>query len=173
VSEPGDATPKIDEALAEVSPERRRRARRLAWAYTAAGVFMLPWIVYLAVTLPKRDLDLHYRAAWVGFDCLLAFTIIRTAYMAFRVDQRVQFAATATATLLIVDAWFDITTSGSRSQFIEALILAAFIEIPSALFSRDLARQVNRRILSLALLEGAGDELAAERRWWRRSQPDR
>ena len=141
----------------------------MAWAYTAASLVMLPWIVYLAVTLPKRDLDLHYRAAWVGFDCLLAFTIIRTAYMAFRVDQRVQFAATATATLLIVDAWFDVTTSGSRSQLIEALILAAFIEIPAALFSMYLARQVNHEILALAHLEGARAEASAERKWWRRN----
>jgi hypothetical protein len=168
VSDLDDAGAEIDEDLAEVSPERRQRARRMAWLYTAAGIIMLPWIVYLAVTLPKRDLDLHYRAAWVGFDCLLAFTIIRTAYMAFRVDQRVQFPATATATLLIVDAWFDVTTSGSRSQLIEALILAAFIEIPSALFSMYLARQVNRRILALAHLEGADAEARAERRWWRR-----
>jgi hypothetical protein len=144
----------------------------MAWAYTGAAVVMLPWIVFLAVTLPKRDLDLHYRAAWVGFDCLLAFAIIRTAYMAFRIDQRVQFAATATATLLIVDAWFDITTSSGRSQLIEALILAAFIEIPAALFSMYLARQVNRRVLALAQLEGARAEAGAQRRWWRRHGSD-
>ena len=84
------------------------------------------------MTLPKRQFDLHYRAAWVGFDVLLVFAIARTAYMAFRVDQRVQFPATATATLLIVDAWFDVTTSGGRGQFFEALLLAVCIEIPAA-----------------------------------------
>ena len=56
--------------------------------------------------------------------------------MAFRVDQRVQFPATATATLLVVDAWFDMTTSGEpRGQFFEALVLAVFVEIPAAVFS--------------------------------------
>jgi hypothetical protein len=122
----------------------------MAWLYTAAAVILLPWIAYLAVTLPRRNLDLHYRAAWVGFDCLLVFAITRTAYMAFRVDQRVQFAAMATATLLIVDAWFDVTTSGSRTQLLWALVLAAFVEIPSALFSIHLARQVNRRLVERA-----------------------
>ncbi len=130
----------------------------MAWLYTAAAMALLPWIVYLAVTLPKRNLDLHYRAAWVGFDCLLAFAIIRTAYMAFRVDQRVQFPAIATATLLIVDAWFDITTASSRSQFFEALLLAALFEVPAAVFSLYLARQVNRRIWDLAVARASAGE---------------
>jgi hypothetical protein len=134
--------------------EARRRARRLAWLYTAAATVLLPWIAYLAATLPRRQFDLHYRAAWVGFDVLLVVAITRTAYMAFRVDQRVQFAATATATLLIVDAWFDMTTSGSHTQFFEALVLAVLIEIPAAVFSIYVARSVNRRALESARLFG-------------------
>jgi hypothetical protein len=131
----------------------------MAWLYTAAAVALLPWIVYLAVSLPKRNLDLHYRAAWVGFDILLAFAIVRTAYMAFRVDERVQLSATATATLLIVDAWFDVTTSSSRPQFFLALALAAFVEIPAAVFSLYLAHHVNRRVWEMAVAagDGAGD----------------
>jgi hypothetical protein len=136
-------------------PEGRRRARRLAWLYTAAAVVLLPWIAFLAATLPRRQFDLHYRAAWVGFDLLLVFAIVRTAYMAFRVDQRVQFAATATATLLIVDAWFDMTTSGSHGQFFEAFLLAVSVEIPAAVFSIYVARQVNRRVLELASQRGS------------------
>ena len=96
---------------------------------------LLPWIVYLAVTLPRRQFDRHYRAAWVGFDLILVFAIARTAYMAFRFDPRVQFPATATAVLLLVDAWFDVTTSSGRSQFLEAVLLAVLVEVPSALFS--------------------------------------
>lgn len=142
--------------LQGIPPEGRRRARRLAWLYAAAGVVLLPWIGFLAVTLPRRQFDLHYRAAWVGFDLLLVFAITRTAYMAFRVDQRVQISATATATLLIVDAWFDMTTSGGRGQFFEALLLAVFVEIPAAVFSIYVARQVNRRTLELAREAGPG-----------------
>ncbi len=133
-------------------PDVRKRARRMAWLYTAAAAVLLPWIVFLAVTLPRRQFDLHYRAAWVGFDLLLVFAISRTAYMAFRIDPRVQIPATATATLLFVDAWFDMTTSGSRSQFLEAFVLAVLVEIPAAIFSLYLARQVNRRVLQLAHL---------------------
>jgi hypothetical protein len=125
----------------------------MAWLYTGAAAVLLPWIVYLAITLPRRDLDRHYRLAWVGFDCLLVFAIVRTAYMAFRIDPRVQFPATATATLLFVDAWFDITTSGSRDAALEALLLALLVEIPAALFSLHMARRVSRQVLELAHLD--------------------
>ena len=65
----------------------------MAWLYTAAAVILVPWIIYLAETLPRRQFDRHYRAAWVGFDVLLIYAIARTAYMAFRIDPRVQFPA--------------------------------------------------------------------------------
>ena len=138
---------------AVIEPEARRRARRMAWLYTGAAVVLLPWIVYLAVTLPKHNIDRHYRSAWVGFDIILVAAIVRTAYLAFRMDPRVTFPATATAVLLFVDAWFDVTTSGNRAQVAEALLLAALVEIPAALFSLYLARSVNLRILQRAKLE--------------------
>lgn len=130
--------------------QAKRRARRLGWIYSAAAVALLPWMVYLAVNLPRRDLDTHYRAAWVGFDCLLVFAIVRTAYMAFRVDLRVQIPAAATATLLIVDAWFDITTSDGRAAIFRAVLLAVFFEIPAAVFSIYVSRQVSHQVLLLA-----------------------
>jgi hypothetical protein len=141
----------------------------MAWLYAGAALALLPWIAYLAVTLPTRDLDLHYRAAWVGFDCLPVFVVVRTAYMAFRVDPRVQFPATATATLLFVDAWFDITTSNGRGATFEAILLAVFFEIPAALFSLYLARRVSLQVLRLAHLDqfaegGSGPSRRGRRR---------
>jgi hypothetical protein len=56
-----------------------------------------------------------------------------------------------------VDAWFDVTTSGSRTQTLEALLLAVLVEIPAALFTLYLAHQVNRRVLELAKLDGYVD----------------
>ncbi len=147
----------------------RRRSRRLAWLYTAAAVILLPWIVYLAETLPRHQFDRHYRLAWVGFDVILVIAIIRTAYMAFRVDPRIQFPATATAVLLFVDAWFDVVTSGHRSQFLQAVALAVLVEIPSAIFTLYLAHRVSRRILELANVDVA----AVRGRKWPRSRPRR
>ena len=70
-------------------------------------------------------------AAWVGFDILLVFAIVLTAYYALPVDNRVQFPAIATATLLVVDAWFDVTTAGDR-QHASRRWHGAFFEIPAA-----------------------------------------
>ncbi len=133
----------------------RHRARRTALLYTAAGIVLIPWTVYLAVSLPKRQIDTHYRGAWVGFDILLVVAIVMTAYYAFRLDSRVQLPAAATATLLFVDAWFDVMTAGGRTSTIEALVMAAFIEIPAALFSLFLARRVNRRVNEIEEIDRA------------------
>lgn len=150
MSDDGHSEPELDRSERMALVELRRAARRMAWIYSAAAVALLPWIVYLAVTLPKRDFDRHYRAAWVGFDILLVLAIVRTAYMAFRIDPRVQFPATATATLLFVDAWFDVTTAGGRAAAFEAIMLAVFFELPAAAFSVYLARRVSRLVLQLA-----------------------
>jgi hypothetical protein len=56
----------------------------------------------------------------------------------------------ATATLLVVDAWFDVSTAGGGRNTLEALVMALFVEIPAALFSLLLARQVNRHVDQLA-----------------------
>jgi len=129
----------------------RARSRRMAMAYAAAAVLLIPWTVYLAVTLPRRDIDTHYRGAWVGFDILLVVAILLTAFYAFRMDDRVQLPATATATLLIVDAWFDIMTAGHRSSLYQAVLMALCIEIPAAIFSLYLARRVNRNAWVIAV----------------------
>jgi len=129
----------------------RRRSRRLAWTFVAAAVLLIPWTVYLAVTLPKRDVDTHYRGAWVGFDLFLVLAIVLTAYYAFRVDTRIQLTATATATLLLVDAWFDVMTAGGRKATASAVVMALVVEIPAAIFFMWLARRVNHNADRMAL----------------------
>lgn len=141
----------------------------MARLYAAAAVVLLPWIIFLAETLPTRQFDRHYRAAWVGFDIILVLAITRTAYMAFRVDPRVQFPAMATAVLLFVDAWFDVTTSANRSQFFIAVVLALFVEIPAAIFSLYLARSINRRVLELAAVSVP----PPHHYWWRLQRTNR
>ena len=54
----------------------RRRSRRMALVYAAAALCLIPWTVYLAVSLPRRTIDTHYRGAWVGFDLLLVVAIL-------------------------------------------------------------------------------------------------
>jgi hypothetical protein len=64
-----------------------------------------------------------------------------TARMAFRLDARVVFPATVVATLLVADAWFDVTTSATAEAATQALILTLAVELPAAAFSLYLAHR--------------------------------
>ncbi len=134
-------------------PGVRRRARRLAWAYLIVAVWLAVWTLFLALSLPRENLERHFRLTWVGFDLILVLAVYLTAHMAFRLDARVQVPATVVATLLVVDAWFDVTTSTSRKAAAEALILALLVELPAAAFSLYVAHRVGRRVRELAHIE--------------------
>jgi len=72
---------------------------------------------------------------------------------AFRLDSRVVYPATAVATLLVADAWFDVTTSATTQEAVQALILALVVELPAAAFSLYVAHRVGRRVRELAHLD--------------------
>jgi hypothetical protein len=124
----------------------RRRARRLAWAYLIVAVGLIVWTVFLALSLPKENLEHHYRLTWTGFDLIEVLAIYLTAHWAFRLDARVVYPATVVATLLVADAWFDITTSTTAQAATQALILALLVELPAAAFSLYVAHRVGRRV---------------------------
>ena len=133
----------------------RRRARRLAWVYLIVAVGLIVWTVFLALSLPKENLEHHYRLTWAGYDLIEVLAIYLTAHLAFRLDSRVVYPATAVATLLVADAWFDVTTSATTQEAVQALILALVVELPAAAFSLYVAHRVGRRVRELANLEHA------------------
>ncbi len=50
----------------------------------------------------------------------------------------------ATAALLIVDAWFDVTTSQPGWPLAHAILLAVFVELPTAALAFYISRRVER-----------------------------
>jgi len=62
----------------------------------------------------------------------------------------VVYPATVVATLLVADAWFDVTTSTTAADATQALILALVVELPAAAFSLYVAHRVGRRVRELA-----------------------
>lgn len=118
--------------------------RWVAPLFLIGAVLLLPWIVYLALTLPHRAIAHHYNLSWVGFDVFLGLTMVRTAWLAFRQRRQVELPAVATATMLIIDAWFDITTSQPGWPLIQALLLAIFVELPTAALALYISRRVER-----------------------------
>ena len=109
-------------------------ARVVRWAGPAFALFsliLLPWIAYLAYSLPSRQVSADYDVAWAGFDVMLLAALAGTGYFALRRSRYLATAATAAATLLVVDAWFDVMTT-LPGQRLEPVALAAGVELPLA-----------------------------------------
>jgi uncharacterized membrane protein len=84
------------------------------WAtilYSGLAVALIPWIYDLAQNLPARHLSNHWDAVWVGFDMMMLVAIVLTIWFVLRQRIWATMAASALATLFIVDAWFDILMS--------------------------------------------------------------
>ena len=92
---------------------------------------MVPWTVYIGESLPSRQSSPHYDVAWAGFDVILLLALAATGYTALRRSRYLAMAATATAVLLVVDAWFDLMTTPS-AQITQSIVLAALVELPLA-----------------------------------------
>jgi hypothetical protein len=135
---PDDAVAKID-GLIPVDDEPENavltdNARLVRWAgpvFALLSVGLPPWIAYIAISLPARQLSPNYDIAWAGFDLLLFGGLASTAYSALRRSRYLSSAATATGTILIVDAWFDVVTSPSH-ELPQALVLCIAVELPLA-----------------------------------------
>lgn len=110
----------------------RRGVQLVGWAFAVCSVVMVPWTVHLVFVLPSRAVAAHVRLAWTGFDVGLLVMLAWTAWSALRGSRWLPHAAVATATFLVIDAWFDVVTSNSREAVLVALVLACFVELPLA-----------------------------------------
>lgn len=98
------------------------------------GTLTVPWIARLALSLPNRVQTDHYAFSWAGFDVLLAALLLWTGWRAVRNREDIGVSAAVTAGLLVVDAWFDVTSASSTGLFLIALAMALFVELPLAAF---------------------------------------
>jgi hypothetical protein len=129
------------------------RTRALDWVgvlFAAAALILVPWVVFLVHALPSDHRSAHWDVAWGGFDTALALLLAGVAVAALRRSPWLEGVATAAATLLFVDAWFDILTASSRSELATAIVEAAVVELPIAIFCLLLARSVERRLAAAA-----------------------
>jgi hypothetical protein len=99
----------------------------------AAALVLVPWIGWLAISLPCRYLSRHWGVAWAGFDTALAAALALTAIAALRRAPWLDRAAIAAGTLLAADAWFDVVTSRGAAAVALATAEAVAVELPIAL----------------------------------------
>jgi hypothetical protein len=116
----------------------------------AACLALIPWIVVLAATLPPRYLAGHWRAAWVGFDLLMLLGLAATAWAGWRRRKILLLFATVTGTLLVCDAWFDVTTASGDDLWV-SIAGALLGELPLAAF----LFYVAQRLLRLTIRQAA------------------
>jgi hypothetical protein len=94
-------------------------------------VALLPWLVVLATGLPSTASVPHWTVSWVGLDAMEAVGLITTGLLTLRRHPLRPVVAAATAMLLAVDAWFDVTTA-MGAEFTSALLMALLAELPLA-----------------------------------------
>jgi hypothetical protein len=117
--------------------------RWLAPLFLLAALALIPWTVYLVVTLPGRHLQTgDYDLAWGGFDLALATVLATTGYGLLRGKLWVQSTATAAATMLFCDAWFDTLSANDSGERLLAVALALTVELPTAAVCLLIARHV-------------------------------
>jgi hypothetical protein len=131
-------------------PDRRadrpggRRPSALGAAFVLAGLAMIPWVFYLSATLPASARDAHWPVAWVGLDSCEALALFATGRFLLRRDNRCVLTAVGSAVLLLVDAWFDVTSAAPGPDVATAIVMAVFAEVPIALVCAVLAARVLR-----------------------------
>jgi hypothetical protein len=119
----------LDEVFPPSIASRMRRTRLTLMVGGAIG--LIPWIIYLDVTLPANYVAHNWPATWIGFDCVLIAFMAATAVLGWLRRQLVVLPAFTTGVLLICDAWFDTLTAGPGEIWVSVLT-AALANLPLA-----------------------------------------
>jgi hypothetical protein len=90
------------------------------------------WMVPLGKALPAEVTARHWSTAWIGLDAMEACGLAATGILTLKRDSHVGAVGGATAAILTLDAWFDITTSSRGQDYLRALLLGLGVELPLA-----------------------------------------
>ncbi|MEU5366690.1 hypothetical protein ABZ354_25010 [Streptomyces sp. NPDC005925] len=115
--------------------ENSRARRRSAALLLCCAAALVPWIVYLAITMGSREyLAARWGMAWVGLDIAEVVGLLSAALLVRRRDFRASLVAAATGTLFLVDAWFDTVTSSTMAAQVQSIFFASAAELPLTVF---------------------------------------
>lgn len=116
------------------------KSAHLARAFFLAAAVTVPWTIFVAIALPRHYTAHHYWLGWFGFDVALIFVLAVTGRSLMRGHLAAQRYATAAATMLVVDAWFDVLNAATHSDQLVAVAMAALVELPLAYVCWRIAR---------------------------------
>ncbi len=121
----------LDDVVRSTAQLRQQRRLRIGLAAVAA-VVLVPWVVYLAVSLPGTHRVRDWDVLWVGFDTFELLLLALTLWLSWRRRVIGLLVAFGTGVVLLCDAWFDLLTS-APGELWESVVAAVLIEIPLAL----------------------------------------
>lgn len=115
-------------------PSLRRSVNGLvAPALVFAGLLLVPWILYLAGSLPDTTRARNWSLMWTGLDIAEAVGLVVTGVLLWRRSLHRALPAAFTSALLAADAWIDVTTSAPGHARTVAIVLAVLGEMPMAI----------------------------------------
>jgi hypothetical protein len=100
---------------------------------SGAAATLVPWIGYLATSLPMRHVAHHWRLTWVGFDVALVSVFTASAVAARRRSKLLPDLLVVAGVLLLCDAWFDLATAATGRDVTVAALEAFTVEGPLAI----------------------------------------
>ena len=124
--------------------------REISIAVTlGAAVLLVPWITWLAYSLPITEKTQAWSLAWVGFDCILAVVLLSTAWLGHKRRQIALVGLVMAGSMMLMDAWFDITLSWGTRGFGGAVLSGILVEMPVGLLLITSALLIMRRSAAL------------------------
>jgi hypothetical protein len=123
------ARPIADSGITAGDLVRARRVRVLLMGISV--LVLIPWIGYLAWTLPQTYTANNWAATWIGFDAILLVLMAGTLLLGWQRRFAVILGAFATGVLLGCDAWFDVMTA-RPGDVGDSVASALLVELPLA-----------------------------------------
>lgn len=138
---------------------RLLRRRRFGLVFmTGCCVVLAAWIAILILTLPGHYTSTDWRTVWVGLDVAELAGFAATGWAAWQQRQIVIFFMIMTGTLLLCDAWFDVTLDYGSRGFTISIATAVLAELPLSLMmfaaARRLVRVTIQTLMQLAGIVG-------------------
>jgi hypothetical protein len=159
--------------LRELDRERGRLVPRwLVRLFAACALWLIPWSVFLVLSLPEHTTAHAWNLAWAGFDVGLAVALAAMVLAILRRSAWSGPLAAICGTLLVVDAWFDVVTSSGDARLL-AIAMAVLLELPLAFLCFATARHISLVVgQARRYLDAAGVHLVRGRLVGPEDEPD-
>lgn len=146
--------------------QTQRMARVVGPVFVVCAVLLVPWAAYLYVVLPARVESHNHDLAWAGFDVAMVLALLATTWSLVRLSRALPIAASALATMLVVDAWFDVLTAPPGRDRLVAVVMAVVVELPLAAVASWMAyhgQALRERAIVVRLVRASRDGVLTRR----------